>query len=201
MSITATVPLPGTESRLAEMRHVRKIRAIHRSAKRQYIGATLSLLSVIGFIVTTALGALTGYITLIKTDPIVGYSGMAFAQAFSWIYVFSFRYLLRRIAEDRDYLIRRTERAACKRRQQAELRRVQAPTMSQAHEPNQPYTTSTYSVDALSNSATGAAWPRGEDFPQDYARYGYSDGHTATSQVNRNYVDRTGYNQRRYCRL
>lgn len=114
-SITATIALPGNDTRLAEMRLERRIQAIRRSARYKYAGAIMSLISVIGFIILTALGAFTGYVTLISTDPIIGYGGLVSIQIASWIYVIFFKLVLRVIDDERDMDIRRVKRAAQKR--------------------------------------------------------------------------------------
>lgn len=114
-SITATIALPGNDTRLAEMRLERRVQAIRRSARYKYAGAIMSLVSVIGFIILTALGALTGYITLISTDPIIGYGGLASVQVASWIYVIFFKFVLRVIDDERDMDIRRIKRSTQKR--------------------------------------------------------------------------------------
>lgn len=114
-SITATIALPGNDTRLAEMRLERKIQAIRRSARYKYAGAIMSLISVIGFIILTALGTFTGYVTLISTDPIIGYGGLASVQAASWIYIIFFKLVLKVIDDERDMNIRRVKRSTQKR--------------------------------------------------------------------------------------
>lgn len=156
-SITATLPLPGKDSRLAEMRHRRKIDAIRCSARHQYAGAILSLISVIGFIILTAVGAFTGYITIVKTSPIIGYGGIAVIQALCWTYVFSFRFLLRRIDAERDYLIRRANREALLRQKRVAERKRQALLRSQARQHDARRSHHPYLVGTLQNSAPGDA--------------------------------------------